>query len=226
MARRLLTTGTAEDIGKLRLSQEIRDFIADCIIEGLDTKGVRDIFKKRQHALWNFLLKNRGESFTYQGVRDYLVTSDDIYNIWKDMVTGSIMLDKDESQSILLWEARLSVEKNLTCFNDQESTKKDDIGTMIAFTVPAAKDLLLNSPTILLHSTHDTNKQGHYLFTLLAPDPATGKGVPLAHLICSRTNLCSIAFWLYCLKDQLPGWKGPHSFVVDCDKSQIAAIRD
>ncbi|KAG0201098.1 hypothetical protein BGX31_003893 [Mortierella sp. GBA43] len=44
-------TGHAIDIGNMRLSRDVRNFIADCIIEGLDTKGVRDIFKKRQDAL-------------------------------------------------------------------------------------------------------------------------------------------------------------------------------
>ncbi|KAF9344478.1 hypothetical protein BGX34_005632 [Mortierella sp. NVP85] len=39
--------GSVEDIGKMRLSREIRSFIMDRIIEGLDAKGVKDIFKTR-----------------------------------------------------------------------------------------------------------------------------------------------------------------------------------
>jgi len=77
-----------------------------------------------------------------------------------------------------------------------------------------------------MDATHDRNKHKHSLFTLLSQDPVTGKGVPLAHLISSRKNLSSIAFWLYSLKAQLPGWTGPRSFMVDCDLAQIAAIKE
>ncbi|KAI8345509.1 hypothetical protein B0O80DRAFT_282364 [Mortierella sp. GBAus27b] len=54
------TIRAAAEISKMRLSREIRNEVADCIIEGLDTKGVRDISKKRQKDLWTFLQENGG----------------------------------------------------------------------------------------------------------------------------------------------------------------------
>ncbi|KAF9366070.1 hypothetical protein BGX34_006456 [Mortierella sp. NVP85] len=38
---------SAEEISKIRLLTEIRSFIMDRILEGLDTKAVKDIFKTR-----------------------------------------------------------------------------------------------------------------------------------------------------------------------------------
>ncbi|CAG8844386.1 31888_t:CDS:2, partial [Racocetra persica] len=77
---------------------------------------------------------------------------------------------------------------------------------------------------ILLDATHRTNKHKDLLYTLLSPDPKTGKGIMLAHLISSRKNFKSVQYWFYNLRAQFPNWQGPTAFLVDCDLAQIKAL--
>lgn len=153
------------------------------------------------------------------------MTADDIYNIWK-VINGDQILDKEESKSLHLWSVKLEESSNLTCSIPQEEDGIHGRGQMIGFTVPSSKEVLKHSQTILLDATHGTNKDGHYLYTLLSPDSCTGKGIPLAHLISSRKNAESVKFWLESLRAQFPAWMGPQSFLVDCDLAQIAALRE
>ncbi|CAG8690665.1 1418_t:CDS:2, partial [Dentiscutata heterogama] len=82
---------------------------------------------------------------------------------------------------------------NLTCTISQaEGNSEYDKGKLFEFVVPICNEIIHKIPVILLDATHGTNKHKYLLYTLLSPDPKTGKGIALAHLISSRKNFESI----------------------------------
>ncbi|CAG8788660.1 27972_t:CDS:2, partial [Racocetra persica] len=143
--------GSDNDIGTLRLSKKIRNWITEHIRDGLNVKGINRLFQKRA----------------------------------RDMSKGKLF----------------------------------------GFTVPICKEIIHDISVILLDATHGTNKHKDLLYTLLFPDPKTGKGITLAHLISSRKNFESVQYWFYNLRAQFPDWQGPTAFLVDCDMAQIKALR-
>ncbi|CAG8786295.1 22808_t:CDS:2, partial [Racocetra persica] len=75
---------------------------------------------------------------------------------------------------------------DLTCAIAQsESNNNENKGQLLGFIIPITKEIIYNINTVLLNTTHSTNKKIDLLYTLLLPDFKTGKGLPLAHLISS-----------------------------------------
>ncbi|CAG8486038.1 15948_t:CDS:2 [Dentiscutata heterogama] len=215
--------GSNNDIGNLRISNEVRNWIADRIRDGLNVKGIHRLFQKRARDISKIWQEHDKKNAVH--IRDNLVTRDDIYNIWKEVIKESQMKHTVEEQSIEMWRIDLSQNGDLTCtIPRSEENGKHDKGKLFGFTIPTGKEIIHEVSVILLDATHGTNKNKNLLYTLLSPDPKTGKGVTIAHLLSSHKNFESVHHWLYSLCAQVPDWQGPAAFLVDCDLAQIKAL--
>ncbi|CAG8559028.1 2453_t:CDS:2 [Cetraspora pellucida] len=90
---------------------------------------------------------------------------------------------------------------------------EQDIGMLFGFTIPTRKKVLCDALIILLDATHGMNKHKDLLYTLLAPDPKTGKGITLAHLLSLHKSFKSVQYWLSKLNDQIPNLQGLVAFM-------------
>ncbi|CAG8841498.1 19078_t:CDS:2, partial [Gigaspora margarita] len=162
--------GSDNDIGALRLSKQIQDYIAQRMRDCLDVKAISQIFRKRAHDLDK--IWSQREHLKAVQIRDHLITYDDICNVWKE--------------SLNLWQHKLLENNDLTCAIAQpESNNNEDKGQLFGFIIPVAREIVYYANTVLLDATHGTNKENDQLYTLLTPDFKTGKGLPIAHLISS-----------------------------------------
>ncbi|CAG8768718.1 10260_t:CDS:2, partial [Racocetra persica] len=147
---------TDSDIGTLRLSKEISNWIAKHIWNGLNIKGIVQLFKKHTHDLED-IWKKRNQNNAIQ-IRDNFVTYDDIYNIWKEIILESQMKYKSEEQSIELWRIELEQKNDLTCAIPLSKENNEySIDKLFGFIVSTGKKIICKAPIILLDATYGTN---------------------------------------------------------------------
>ncbi|CAG8831397.1 22578_t:CDS:2, partial [Racocetra persica] len=85
-----------DDIGTLKLSDKVCTWIAERLRDGLNIKGINQIFKKKSQEMDNIWTNRNQETAVL--IKDFLVIQDDIYNIWKDVALEEQIKHKSEQQ--------------------------------------------------------------------------------------------------------------------------------
>ncbi|RIB02136.1 hypothetical protein C2G38_2050289 [Gigaspora rosea] len=76
--------GSVKDIRTLRISQEVREWIANHIQSRLNVSGISQLFQKRARDMEKAWQERKPDDIVK--IRDHLIIRDDIYNIWKEIV--------------------------------------------------------------------------------------------------------------------------------------------
>ncbi|CAG8649725.1 8936_t:CDS:2, partial [Scutellospora calospora] len=216
----------------LPLSENIRQFIRQRALEGLDAFGIQQLLRFRAIELQDQirLLETDQHSESFQNIqqlRDGLVTKEDIYAIVRDVMKASIYLDDDEIKSLDKWKAKI-INTGGCCLFEQGNNPNSnlvDTGFLFAFQTKKQKESMQHARVICLDGTHGMNKYDYHLFTLIIRHPLAGSGYPIAFLISEYKKSLTLMKWLDFLKQEHNEWC-PDIFMVDDAGEEIKAIEE
>ncbi|KAF0442098.1 hypothetical protein F8M41_003712 [Gigaspora margarita] len=197
-------SGHLSDLCTLPLSDNIRHFIRQRALEGLDTHSIQQLLWHRGIELQDHvqLLEQGTESQNIQSLRDGLVTRDDIYTIVHITLKSCAYLDNDELRSLIKWQEKLSCVGGYCLFNNSGDENK---GFMFAFQTEKQKELIKFARVVCLDTT--------------------GSGYPVAFLISKFKRLVTLKAWLDFLKEKNSEWN-PDIFMVDDAGKEIKAVEE
>ena len=221
--------GRLSDLYTLPLSENIRHFIQQRVLEGLDSISIQRLLRFRAVELQDRVLKECNDSNSniqtcnIQKLRDALITRDDIYTIVHKTMKTLAYIDENVMISLAKWKEKLIIAGGNCLFKRNDMS--DEIGFIFAFQTKEQKELTNSSRVLCLDGTHGLNGYGYQLFSLLMRHPATGHGYPIAFLISEFKRTITLKEWLNFLKQEHEEWC-PDIFMVDDAGEEIKAVKE
>ena len=219
--------GHLTDLCSLRLSENIRYFIQQRALEGLDGLSIHKMLRLRAIEIQDRVIEECSNSEKHsqeiQILRDGLVTRDDIYTIVYNTMKTLAYFDQDELRSLEKWQEKL-INAGGNCLFERNN-EIDEVDFMFAFQMKDQHELMKFSRVLCLDGTHGMNHHGYHLFTLIIRHPATGSGYPIAFLISKYKRTLTLKRWLTFLRQEHNEWC-PDIFMVDDAGEEIKVVEE
>lgn len=151
-------------------------------------------------------------------MRDRLVHSEEVYNIFRAVQRELFRKDDDEKLSVRAWMHQLSRE-GFTTYEHPEYEEKFSFG----FLSPKQRDVLRRATAFCLDATHNTSSsRDALLYTVVVRHPDTGVGYPVAWLYTRDQTAQILCDWLLFLRDC--GLANPAKITIDCSHVEVQAL--
>src|SRR2546421_7100939 len=138
--------GRLSDLCTLPLSENIRHFIQQRVLEGLDCISIQRLLRFRAVEIQDQVLKECNNSnvntHNVQILRDALITRNDIYTIVHNMMKSLAYIDENVLISLEKWQEKLIIASGNCLFKHDIS---DEIGFLFAFQTKEQKELMKSS---------------------------------------------------------------------------------
>jgi hypothetical protein len=200
--------GRLSDLCTLPLSKNIRHFIQQRALEGLDSASIQRLLRFRAIELQDRVLKecedpNAQVDGNVQVLRDALITKDDIYIIVYNTMKTLVYIDKDVLISLEKWQEKFILAGGNCLYQQNDGS---DEGFLFAFQTKEQIELTKSARVLCLDGTHGMNDHGYHLFTIMMRHLTTGCGYPVAFLISEFKRTITLKKWLEFLKQAHNEW--------------------
>ncbi|GJJ74028.1 hypothetical protein EMPS_06386 [Entomortierella parvispora] len=201
------------DTGTKYLSAESREKIKRLLQRG---GLVKDVLQRMQMHAKRFSEFGKNRIF-----RDDIITYQDVYNIYHQMMIKEVERDKDPDLSATMWIEELAKDGYYTCYQS---------GLYYGFSSPwQLEQLKLNGKIFCFDGTHNVYGNDAQLYTIVVKSHETGFGIPVAFLLTKSTDQEIFKTWFKGLKSRM--WNNfrisyaPDYVITDQGNVEICAIK-